>query len=572
VRKAQARRSPQALCQRDSWVRFPDKVGETLRSKRTRMPAQPDLILWGAQIRTLDPDLPSCTAVAVKDGSILTTGDDDTILAKRGPGTAVIDARGIAFVPGLTDSHIHPLLGTIQTRGANLFDAKDLTDLRARIDRERQRSGNGWVLGWGLHYEPFEESGIHADVFDDVTQGRPMLLSFFDGHTDLANRAALSQAGVSGPIKFKEEATVVCVDGVPTGELQESAAMSLVRSVVPEPSADTLYGWYAESFRRFNEVGLTAIHAMDGSPEELGIYRRLEENGDLTCRAVVPMWQKPNMSLAEMRDQVPFRDERGRLWRCGVAKFFIDGVVETGTAWLVEPDARGQGLSPFWPEPERYKEGVALFAGAGFQCATHAVGDRAVQTALDAYEAAGASATARVRHRIEHIEVIQDADVPRFAGLGVAASMQPLHMEAARADESDEWAARLGPERTARAFRAQTLRSSGATVALGSDWMVAPFDPRIGMAWARLRRAPGQLEMPPRAVNQALTPLQALEGYTTSAAVTVSEEDVAGRIKPGYRADLTGFAADPVDADADALPELPIRMTVVDGRVVYEGR
>ena len=105
--------------------------------------------------------------------------------------------------------------------------------------------------------------------------------------------------------------------------------------------------------------------------------------------------------------------------------------------------------------------------------------------------------------------------MPRFARLGVTASMQPLHMEAARADGSDEWAARMGPERTAKAFRTQTLRSSGATVALGSDWMVAPFDPRIGMAWARLRRAPGRLEMPPRAANQALTPLQTLEGYTT---------------------------------------------------------
>jgi predicted amidohydrolase YtcJ len=150
--------------------------------------------------------------------------------------------------------------------------------------------------------------------------------------------------------------------------------------------------------------------------------------------------------------------------------------------------------------------------------------------------------------------------------------MQPLHMAAARADGSDEWAARVGPERTAAAFRAQTLRSSGAILTLGSDWMVAPFDPRLGMAWARLRRTPGRLEMPPRAGDQALTALQTLEGYTIGAAAAISEDDVSGRIKPGYRADLTGFAADPVDTDADALLELPVLMTIVDGCIVHEAR
>jgi predicted amidohydrolase YtcJ len=145
-------------------------------------------------------------------------------------------------------------------------------------------------------------------------------------------------------------------------------------------------------------------------------------------------------------------------------------------------------------------------------------------------------------------------------------------MAAARADDGDEWAARVGPERTAHAFPAQTLRASGATLALGSDWMVAPFDPRLGMAWARLRRAPGQSEVPPRAPQEALTALQTLEGYTTGAAAALAEDDVSGRIKPGFRADLTGFAADPVETDADALLDLPVLMTIVAGRVTYEGR
>ena len=204
------------------------------------MPAQPDMIIWGSHFRTLDPDLAVCSAVAIKDGLVTATGNDDTIRAMRGPGTRLVDGRGIAFVPGLTDSHIHPLMGTIRTQGADLFDATDLDDIRRRLLAERERVGpDAWVQGWGLHYEPFEETGIRGDLFDGVAADQPMLLEFFDAHTALANRTALAIAGIDGPVAFAEEASVVCIDGIPTGELQEWAAMRLVQDVVPEVDAET---------------------------------------------------------------------------------------------------------------------------------------------------------------------------------------------------------------------------------------------------------------------------------------------------------------------------------------------
>ncbi len=539
------------------------------------MATHPELIVWGAHIRTLDPRQPVCTALAISDGMIVGAGDDDAIRAMRGPGTTMVDARGVCFVPGLADSHIHPLMGAIRTRGADLFTANSLDEMRALLAKEREAVGPGnWVLGWGVHYEPFAEPGIRGALLDEAVAGQPMMLVFFDGHTAMANKAALDLAGVTGPVAFSEEAEVVCDDSVPTGELKEWGAMDLVRRAIPDADENTRYGWFRDAFRRFSAAGLTTLHGMDGSPEELAMYQRLEDNGDLTCRVVVPLWQKPDTTEADMRAQIPFRDEGGRLWRGGAAKFFIDGVIETGTGWLVEPDTRGDGRNPFWPEPERYAHAVRLFAEAGFQCITHAVGDRGVQAALDAYEAAQtAGAVSRFGpHRVEHIELVRDQDVPRFRGLGVTASMQPLHMEAATADNSDEWAARVGPVRTAKAFRTRSLLDAGATLALGSDWMVAPFDPRIGMAWARLRRAPQQEEVPPRALDQALTAHEVLEGYTTGAAAALGEAHLSGQLKPGYRGDLTGFAADPVDIDADALVDLPVVMTIVDGRIVHEAR
>jgi predicted amidohydrolase YtcJ len=283
-------------------------------------------------------------------------------------------------------------------------------------------------------------------------------------------------------------------------------------------------------------------------------------------RLWVPLHQPPEVTDDEVAAQLPLRDEHGRRWRGGIAKFFIDGVVEPGTSWLYDPDTAGGGTDPFWPSEERYAEVVGRFIGAGFQVATHAVGDRAVRAALDAYQA-GAPPTGH--HRIEHIETLQDHDLPRFAAEGVAASMQPLHMENMSGDRSDPWSRMLGPARCDRAFRTRDLADSGAIVALGSDWPVARFDPRRGMGWARLRRAPAEPELTPYLAGQALTPIETLHGYTTAPARIVGEADRAGIIRPGYRGDLSAFAADPVEIDADALLDLEVTLTVVDGEVVH---
>jgi predicted amidohydrolase YtcJ len=184
------------------------------------MPSQPDTIIWGSRIRTLDPDLPTCSSVAVKDGLVAATGDDDTIRALRGPGTRLIDARGIAFVPGLTDSHVHPLMGTIRTQGADLFDAMSLDTIRQRLLAERERVGpNSWVQGWGLHYEPFEETGIRGDLFDEVAAGQPILLEFFDGPASAGRSRSKKKRTSSVSTAFPPES---CKNGPPCASCKTS--------------------------------------------------------------------------------------------------------------------------------------------------------------------------------------------------------------------------------------------------------------------------------------------------------------------------------------------------------------
>jgi predicted amidohydrolase YtcJ len=305
---------------------------------------------------------------------------------------------------------------------------------------------------------------------------------------------------------------------------------------------------------------------MDGSPSTHDELRELEARGELCVRVVAPLHVEPDTPWEELEQWRRLREHHGERWRAGVAKFFIDGVVEPGTAWLEEPDLEGRGLQPLWPDPERFAQAVALFAHAGFQCSTHAIGDRAVRCALDAYRAAGAAPG--VQHRVEHIETLGSEQVARFAAEGVVASMQAIHLQWLRSDGSDPWSRVLGPERAGRAFRCADLVAGGALLVLGSDWPVADFDPRAGMAWARLRRPPGDSGRAPVGPAQALSAEQALLGYTSNAWRAVGEDAHAGSIAVGKRADLTGFAADPVECPADELPDLPVLLTVVAGEQV----
>jgi predicted amidohydrolase YtcJ len=527
-----------------------------------------DLAIVGASIRTLDPERPEASAVAVRDGMVVAVGSDAEVREQCDARTELVDGRGIALVPGLVDSHIHPFL-VEQTAGADLTRCTTLAEVQAELEREREASGgDGWVQGWGLEYDVFRDGAISSEAIEDSVGGAPALVTFFDQHTALASRRALELAGVDGPREFTEGAEVVVLEGRPTGELREEAAMDLVRRLLPRLSADERYARVRGRQREFAAAGLTGAHAMDGSPRTHDLLRELEANGDLLLRTVSPLWVKPETPFEEMEEWLPLRDAHGGLWRGGVAKFFIDGVIDTGTGWLYEPDTLGDGTAPFWPDPDRYARAVRLFAEAGFQCATHATGDYGVRAALDAYRAAGAAPG--VMHRVEHIETLQDRDLPRFAAEGVAASLQPLHMQWRREDLVDSWALRLGAERCARAWRSRDLVRSGAVVPLGSDWPVAQYDPRIGLAWARLRRTPGDPGAPVFEPEQALGGLEALAGYTVEAARVAGEAAVAGRIAPGRRADFTGFAADVVDVPADELPGLPVRLTVVGGRVTHE--
>lgn len=487
----------------------------------------------------------------------------------RGPGTETVDLAGATLTPGLTDAHSHPVWGIEMATGTDLSAVRDLDQLRAAL-RTADRGPGGWITGFGLDHNAFGGRPVDKALVEDALAGAPAFLRLYDGHSALASGAALAAAGITGARTFAQRSEIVC-DGAgrPTGHLIEHAAMALVGGLVPKPTPAERRRRLVELLGDMAATGLTGTHVMDlGDGDVPALLATVEYEGDLPLRLNLSPWCMPGAGTAELDDLIEVQRVHGRHWKVGGVKFFMDGTVEGGTAWLEHADCHGQGTDAFWPDPHAYAEAVRTLDAAGVRTATHAIGDAAVRHVLDTVASLGGQG--RMRHRIEHIETVPDGQLKRFAELGVIASMQPPHTAYTRADHSDEWSKRLGEERAGHAWRCRDLRDAGAVLALGSDWPIAHYDARqvLGTARSPLGAASAGTGAWRGA---ALTGLMALEGMTSHAALAAGEQRVAGRIAAGFRADLTAFGPDPVTAAPDELAEAPVRLTMSGGRITHRG-
>jgi predicted amidohydrolase YtcJ len=539
-------------------------------------PRAADMIITHGKVFTLDARHPWAQAVAVTDGKIASVGEDAEIEKLRGPGTIVIDAGGRLVLPGFVDCHIHFLDGSLSLGRVNLEGAKDASDIQQRLrDYAAKHPGKDWVLGRGWNYAMFgAETLPHKKYLDEVLPDRPVFLEGYDGHTYWANSKALSLAGITNDTADPPNGVIVRDPKTheATGALKESA-QRLVARVVPKPSRSENLAALRAGIKWSNEHGLTRVHSAGGDFEYLDLYDELRRQGQQTLRFYIAYFLNPPQLRPQDIDAIAaarkkFHDD----WiDASVVKMMVDGVVESHTAAMLEPysdDPSTKGAL-FW-DPEKYSAAIAELDKRGFQLFTHAIGDYGVRTALDAYEhAEQVNRTSDRRPRIEHIETIATADVPRFGKLGVIASMQPLHSYP-DADTLNVWARNAGPDRASRAWAWKSISSAGGHLAFGSDWPVVTLNPWEGIQTAVTRQT---TEAKPDAgfvPEQRLSVAETVRGYTLGAAYAGRREKTEGSIEPGKLADLIIVSQNILDIDPHRIADTKVLTTIVGGRVVYQ--
>ncbi|MEB8340916.1 amidohydrolase [Streptomyces endophyticus] len=527
-----------------------------------------DTVVLAGTIHTLNDEPPLTeAAIALTGDTITAVGTAQELSPRIGPSTVVHDYGAATVVPGLTDSHTHTVSGMSIARGLDLTDVGPIQEVVARVAAEAGRDRTcGWVLGWGLDPNLFNESGFTGRVLDEATPDTPVFLRMRDAHSAIVNSAALRACSITGRETFGDASRVATDDtGVPTGYLVESSAVALAEAHIPPLGHDERVEALLSVLRSMAGTGLTGNHVLDFDPDHIPVLESAEAKQPLPVRLRLSPWVPAGSTEDDWQRLASWQGLHGRRWHVEGVKFFIDGTIDNGSAWLSRPDSHGQGTASVWTDPGDYERALAYFATRSIATCTHAIGDRGVAFVLDALGALGDTATSAA-HRIEHIETVPDDTVERFVRSGVAASMQPIHgTHHTRADRSDNWSERLGAARAAQGWRCRDLRDGGATLALGSDWPITPFDPRAMMVDAILRRPAARADVAPIQPEQALTPLMALEGYTTHSARSIGAEHERGRIAPGMKADLTVLADDLLAVPPEKISDITVLASYVDG-------
>jgi hypothetical protein len=512
-------------------------------------------------------------AIASRGHTIVGVGRSQDLERLRGPRTEVIDARGRSVVAGFNDSHVHFLGGGLGLRDVNLAGVPTLREAQDKIRLFAQaKPDEPWVRGRGWLYSAFPGGLPTKEQLNEVVPDRPAVMVAYDAHTTWVNSKALQVAGITGATPDPVNGIIVKdpKTGEPTGVLKESA-QALLNRVMPRPTDEDRRSALRAAVAEANRLGVTSIQNASGNAEELTLYADAQKAGDLKVRTYSALSISPGFSEADADRFDAVRTLYGDdpVFRTGIVKIVADGVIESRTAGMLAPYA-GVAISgtPNYTAAELNRI-IAMMDKRGWQIEVHAIGDRTIRMTLDAFERAIAANPAPPRgrrHRIEHIETIDAADIPRFGKLGVIASQQPMHVvlgDMNMLKPSGPWPDNLGPERASRAWNWKSIRDAGGRVTFGSDWAVAPLDPLQGIWVVTTRVTPTGMR------DQKLPIAQAIDGYTAWPAYASFDEQRKGTLAPGMLADVVVLSRDIIAQPLAKPTDVVVDVTVFDGNVVY---
>jgi predicted amidohydrolase YtcJ len=508
-------------------------------------------------------DAQRVTAIAVGGHQIVAVGDDATVLRQKQPGTKLFDLQGAFVMPGINDAHVHLASAGRIKLAADLTGSSSLAEMLRRVNAAAAAAPPGeWILGGGWDHTLWATRTLPTrQDLDTVTHGHPAILTRVDGHIAVANSAALALSGVTDQTanpqggQFDHDAK-----GNLTGIVREDSAQDLIRRHIPAPSHDLRRRAILLALKDAAAHGVTSVQ--DNSDwEDFLVYQELERQGQLPVR--ISEWlsfNDPVDVLVAHRAAQPAGD---RWLHTGMLKGFMDGSLGSRTAALLSPysdDPGNSGLLRY--DQARLDAMTKERAAAGFQIGFHAIGDRAVEMALNAFAAANASPARR--DRIEHSQVVQPGDIPRYKALGIIASMQPSHL----LTDMNWAAARLGTQRSRYAYAWKAFLDAGVPLAFGTDYPVEPITPFRGIyaGVTRSNEAGTDSYFP----QDKLTIGRVLLAYTQGSAYAEFEEGFKGKLIPGYVADFVVLDRDLTRVPAAEILTTQVLRTVVDGRTVYE--
>ena len=529
-----------------------------------------DLILIGGHVLTqTDAPFPTPpTAVAMAGGKILSVGSDELVLKNKGPETRVIALDGATVIPGLVDSHCH-LYGLGKSLAQiDLMGTRSPEQILELVTAGAAKfAADAWVEGRGWDQNDWEIVKYpDRGMLDKIIPDRPVFLRRIDGHAAWANSEALRRADITKDTPDPAGGEILRDElGEPTGILIDNA-IDLVFKVIPEVGPEETRRRIKMAADHCVALGLTGVHEAGVNWDRAQVYRAMAEAGELDLR-VYAMYNDDPVTLEKAFAEGPVFTGDGMLTIRSI-KLYADGALGSRGAMLLDdyadrPGHRGLPVT----SPEHMREVMTKGGRAGFQICTHAIGDGANRLVLDlCEEVLGELELEDARWRVEHAQILDPADIPRFGQLGVIAAMQPVH-GTSDMDWADE---RLGEERLAGCYAWRSLLDSGAHLCYGTDFPVEKVDPLAGLYSAITRTHPDGTPIGGWQPQESVDAATALELYTAGGAWAGFQEKVSGRVAEFYQADLTVLAGNPVTCNPVDLLKMKVMMTIVNGRVVFE--
>ena len=537
-----------------------------------------DLVIVNGRVFTADDQGTMAQAVAVAGNTILRVGSDADVSELRGPATRVIDARGATVVPGFNDSHVHFMSGGQTLDDVDLAGLMTLPQVQDAIRAfATAKSDATWVKGRGWLYAPFPGGTPTKAQLDAVVPDRPAMMTCYDGHSIWVNSKALAMAGITKdtPNPVNGEIVKDPRTGEPTGHLKESAT-DLVTNVMPKATDADRRAALRAAVAHAHSFGVTSVQNAGGDPGEIDLYDQARRAGELQVRTYLAFSVTADTTETDIdrMDGMWKRTGDDPILKTGAVKIYSDGVIESRTAAMLAPyEHAGPGADHSGTlnlAPADLNRVVAMVDKRGWQVMIHAIGDRAIRAALDAFEHAASvnpmPARGR-RHRLEHIETIDAADIPRFAQLGVMASQQPMHVplgDMNSAKPSGPWPDNIGPDRFSRAWVWKSIHDAGGRLTFGSDWPVAPLSAGLGLWVATTRTGP------PNAADQRLSMSDAIKAYTSWPAYASFEDQRKGTLAAVMLADIVILSRDLMSPPPVTADDVVVQTTIFDGKIVYE--